>query len=327
MGEGLGVELGTVLVHCLEAEYDKQLMSRELSPSPLLNLPAELRHRIFEFVFLEDVFPRKKSYPNRLFGLVVSPFMSTHVAAYVLNTFRQGPQYKTYSKGGSPYNWSNYETMNALLISQQLYNEVQLLPFEVNTIGTLPVMGSNLASTTRFLNGLAPVQRRSIRKMWLHLLASVNETWALRSILQSLGNEKTDTGKGEFGESELRELDIFITSRDLLLAQADSLTGLLHLLAVPSSSECSVGMVATCSASWVAQGLAHFKHLQRLTITIEASKSVLEHLAPEDQSCFEEHVQSTVPWVDVSIRWKPSSGKILRPKHDRNSVPYVEQMR
>jgi hypothetical protein len=323
MGEGLGVESGTILVYSSAIGGNKELMSRGLSASPLLNLPAELRRRIFEFVFLEDVFPRKKLYPNRLFGLVVSPCISIRNSACLLNAFRQGPQYKTYSKGGSLYNWSDYETMHALLISPQLYDEMQLVPFEVNTVGTLPVMGSNLASTSKFVNGLRPVQRRAIRKLWLHLLASVNEAWTLRSILQSTAGrgDRGDLDDGS-GGSDLQELEIFITSRDLLLAQADSLTGLLHLLAVSSSSECSVGTAASCTASW-ARSLAHFKRLRRLTITIEASKSVLEHLLLEDQSCFEEHVQSTVSWVEVSVRWKPSSGEALSAKHD---VPFCEQM-
>ncbi|KIW72252.1 hypothetical protein PV04_00459 [Phialophora macrospora] len=203
-------------------------------------------------------------------------------------------------------------------------------------------MGSSTSATKQFLDRLGPYQRRAIRKLELHLLASVTEAWSLRSILRSIADVSDSTNLPEFvpdscagefdvtytgarldgttvfGENSLRELTIFITTRDLLLAEADSLVGLLHILTVPPAADAD-GKPCTpfaCTASWVTEGLAYLRSLRRLSIVIEASVSVASQLDIDDKTGFCDFVKSVLPAADVDIQWITQEDMIHPPDDD-----------
>jgi hypothetical protein len=225
------------------------------------------------------------------------------------------------------------DNVEALLLCRQIHHEARLLPLQINVIECPAIMGSNTALTKSFLDSLKPFQRGAIRKMKLHLLASVPEAWSLRSILRSVAdisnsNEKQGiaqdhclSGYGTsytrtrydkpartsgHGKSDLRELTIFITTRDLLLATTDSLIGLLHVLAVPPASNSWQQHTASVAhtASWISEGLIYLSSLRRLNITIEASTSVASDLISGEHMYFSDLVNSVLPLVAVDIRWK-----------------------
>jgi hypothetical protein len=103
----------------------------------------------------------------------------------------------------------------------------------------------------------------------------------------------------------LRELTVLITTRDLFLAQADSLVGLLHVLTAPPASKVSTrpSTPFACVASWVTEGLALFGLLRRLKIVIETSVAVASQLDADDKSLFSEFVHSVLPLAEVDIQW------------------------
>ena len=161
-------------------------------------------------------------------------------------------------------------------------------------------MGSNLIATEQFLKALQPFQRNAIRSMKLQLLGSVTETWSLRSVLRALAHISNSPGR-----SDLRELTVVITSRDLLLAGADSRVGLLHVLAVPlASGACSRSSNSSGHiASWITEGLALLRALRRLKIVIEISASVGSQLDADIKDSFTDFVRSVVSWIEVDIQW------------------------
>ncbi|EXJ65154.1 hypothetical protein A1O7_01494 [Cladophialophora yegresii CBS 114405] len=207
-------------------------------------------------------------------------------------------------------------------------------------------MGSSTSTTKQFLEGLEPFQRRAVRKLELHLLASVTEAWSLRSILRSIAgvSDSTDHQKsvpdswhGEFdiscsrsqseekaygtsisGGSDLRELIIFISTRDLLLAQADSLVGLLHILTVPPAAHAYAKPCTpfACTASWVTEGLVYLRSLRRLRIVIEASVSVASQLTTHNKTGFSNFVKSVLPRAVVEVEWITQKNMILSPDDD-----------
>ncbi|KAJ9605107.1 hypothetical protein H2200_010497 [Cladophialophora chaetospira] len=295
--------------------------SEALPTSQLLGLPAELRQRIFEYVFTTDsVFPPQKDVnPARLLGLI-------------------GYQHQLYGPGSTKLGLIS-DSVKAMLLCRRLYQETRLMPLQVNPVQPLPVMGSNTTATKRFLDKCKAGQRRAIRKMELHLLASVTEAWSLQSILRSVadvhdpaeeledvprgaGNSEFDTSCTEInvrqsdlhGSSNLRQLAITVTTRDLLLAQADSLVGLLHVLTVPPACEASTrpSTPFACTASWVSE-IAHFKSLRRLTLVIEASAVVANQVPIDDRKRFADFVQVVVPTTKVDIQWKVQENMILAP--------------
>ncbi|OCT46860.1 hypothetical protein CLCR_02120 [Cladophialophora carrionii] len=207
-------------------------------------------------------------------------------------------------------------------------------------------MGSSTSTTKQFLEGLAPFQRRAVRKLELHLLASVTEAWSLRSILRLIADVSDSTDPQTFvpdsrdgafdtgysgsqpgekayatsisGGSDLRELNIFITTRDLLLAQADSLVGLLHILTVPLAAQAYAKPRTpfACTASWVTEGLAYLGSLRRLSIVIEASVSVARQLTSDDKIGFSNFVRSVLPRAIVEVKWITQKNMILSPDDD-----------
>ncbi|ETI29117.1 hypothetical protein G647_01570 [Cladophialophora carrionii CBS 160.54] len=204
-------------------------------------------------------------------------------------------------------------------------------------------MGSSTSTTKQFLEGLAPFQRRAVRKLELHLLASVTEAWSLRSILRLIADVSDSTDQQTFvpdswdgafdkgysvsqkaygtsvsGGSDLRELNIFITTRDLLLAQADSLVGLLHILTVPPAAQAYAKPRTpfACTASWVSEGLAYLGSLRRLSIVIEASVSVANQLTGDDKIGFSNFVRSVLPRAIVEVKWITQKNMILSPDDD-----------
>ncbi|KIX96116.1 uncharacterized protein Z520_08371 [Fonsecaea multimorphosa CBS 102226] len=290
-----------------------------LSLSPLLSLPYELRQRVFQYVFMvpsSEIFPpRQVCSPSRLLGMV-------------------GDQYKLSGPGSSTDAASN-NVVQPLLLCRQLYRETRMMPLQVNRVNCPATMGSNTSATKRFLDALMPVQRRAIRKLEVHLLASVTEAWSLRSILRSLAgvtetggdsglgergggadveiswDEKGEVGQksGEYsenpsGDSSLTKLTVHITTRDLLLAQADSMVGLLHILTVAPFPQDRPSTVFVCAATWVTEGLAFLKSLRTLTIVIESSVSVATQVTATERSQFEQALKSSLLSVNVTVEWR-----------------------
>lgn len=230
-------------------------------------------------------------------------------------------------------NGSTGGNVQAMLLCRQLHYETRLLPFQVNLVRAPAVMGSNTTATKDFLERLKPFQRSAIRKLELHLLASVTEAWSLRSILRSIAdvsdsvehrrflperctknfdNSLTErqqegilVGASVHGNSDLRELTISMTTRDLLLAQGESLAGLLHILTVPSTTPFA------CAASWVTEGLSYLRSLRRLSIVIEASVSVASQVTAEERDQFSGFVQSVLPSTHIAVQWKVQQDMIL----------------
>lgn len=200
------------------------------------------------------------------------------------------------------------------------------MPLQVNSVNAPAVMGSNTTATKHFLERLKPIQRHAIRKMELHLLASVTEAWTLQSILHLIANTaRSENGRevfpNEVGDSEvqhsrsdLRELAIFVTTRDLLLALADSLTGLLHVLTAPPACKASSRPPTPfgCTASWVSE-IAHLTSLRRLDLVIEASADVASQIPIEERTGFANFVEGILPGTNVDIRWKVQQNMILPP--------------
>jgi hypothetical protein len=110
-------------------------------------------------------------------------------------------------------------------------------------------------------------------------------------------------------------LTIFITTRDLFLAQADSLVGLLHILTVPPEADADARPCTpfACTASWVIEGLAYLSSLRRLSIVVEASVSVASQLSIDDKTSFSDFVKSVLPAADVDIQWITQKDMILCP--------------
>lgn len=302
---------------------DSRLSSSATSTSLLLSLPFELRQKIFEYVFSAPAPgpfpPQKSSAPSRSFGqtgcryALPSPRSSSSAASDRIGS--------SHSPGSNGY-------LNALFVCRQIHRETRLLPFQVNSINHPATFGSNISATKHFLDGLRPFQRSAIRKLEIHLLASVTEAWSLRSILRSIadvteanscrkrvgqddGQEELQGVKDKKGRdkclaSDLRSLTVHIATRDLLLAQADSLAGLTHMLTtapLPFSSTHS-SPVAPC-ASWVAEGVAYLTSLRRLTIFVEMSTPVAKEVSAFERSRFEQGVKMSLPWiVEVNIQWR-----------------------
>ena len=213
------------------------------------------------------------------------------------------------------------------------------MPLQVNLVQAPAVMGSNTTATKQFLDVLKPLQRRSIKHMELHLLASVTEAWSLQSILRSVTDVHGSAEQLEFvprgaesskfdnnctavnvrqsdlhGSSDLRELAIFITTRDLMLNQADSLVGLLHVLTVPPDFEASArpSTPFAVTANWVSE-IAHLRALRRLNLVIEASSLVASQIPIDDRDQFAAFVQAVLPSTKVDVKWKVRKDMICAP--------------
>ncbi|EXJ76048.1 uncharacterized protein A1O5_00556 [Cladophialophora psammophila CBS 110553] len=203
-------------------------------------------------------------------------------------------------------------------------------------------MGSNTSATKHFLDVLKPFQRRAIRKLELHLLASVTEAWSLRSILRSIAGVMGTNGDSDLvkssggadieigwnerekadhksakdsddwgGGCSLRELAVHVTTRDLLLAQADSMVGLLHILTIAPSSQDRPSTAFACAASWVTEGLVFLKSLQKLTIVIESSVSVATQVTSAERRHFELALKLSLSCVNVTVEWRVQRDMIL----------------
>ncbi len=250
----------------------------------------------------------------------------------------QGHQYKI-RRHGLIDGESTCRNVQAMQICRQLHHETRLLPFQVNLVSAPAGMGSNTTATKEFLDRLKPFQRCAIRKLELHLLASVTEAWSLRSILRSIADDadpvehrrfissrcvgrmdnthtekQQDTvpmGADAHGSSDLRELTIFITTRDLLLAHAESSIGMQHMLTVPSDLSARPITPFACTASWVTEGLVYLASLRRLTIVIEASAYVASQVTAQEKEDFSKFVELALPSTDVAVQWKVQQNMIL----------------
>ncbi|OAL31601.1 hypothetical protein AYO20_08144 [Fonsecaea nubica] len=283
-----------------------------LSWSPLLSLPYELRQRIFQYAFMtsSENFPPQARSPSRAPNAV-------------------GDGYNV-SGPGSSTRGGNNKIVQSLLVCRQLYQETRLIPFQVNCVKCPAVMGSNTLATKRLIDALQPFQRRAIRRLELHLLASVTEAWSLRSILRSIagvtetetnctlrqsgggtgdeisfdGNAETDKRPEKDSDTSLRELSVHMTTRDLLLAQADSMVGLLHMLMVAPFSQERPSTAFAWTAAWVTEGLAFLESLRKLTIVVESSLLVAKQLAANERWQFEQTLKSSLPTVEVKVEWR-----------------------
>lgn len=256
---------------------------------PLLSLPSEIRQRIFGFVF------------------------SCH-------------------DHDLPKTPGDY--LSAVVLCRQIHNETRLLPFQLNRVHAPATFESNATSTIQFLNRLGVDQRQAIRSLDVRMLASLNEAWSLRSILSLLiemdeggtrakgegvvskaGSEKQletwrehDKSSTEsFRKSDLRQLNIHISTCDLLLPQANSYVGLMHWLAVASSPSTD----RECG-TWVTEGLVQLPSLRKLTIVVEMSASVAKEVTLSERAQFQRTVRDRLPWVsDVEIQWEVRANMIL----------------
>ncbi|OAP62227.1 hypothetical protein AYL99_04430 [Fonsecaea erecta] len=310
----------------MKDDHTARMAARALSLSPLLSLPYELRQRVFQYVFTDsssEFFPHQQACsPSRLLGMV-------------------GGQYKI-SGLGPRENAVNNNLVQPLLLCRQIYRETRLMPLQVNRVKCPATMGSNTSATKRFLDALMPFQRRAIQQLEVHLLASVTEAWSLRSILRSIAgvtDTRSDRGLGKSGsradlevgwdekekggqtpsidsnnstgDSSLKELTVHITTRDLLLAQADSTVGLLHILTVAPFSQDHPSTAFAYAATWVTEGLVFLKSLRKLTVVIEFSVSVATQVTATDRNHFEHTLRSSLSSVDVTVDWRIHREMIL----------------
>ena len=259
---------------------DEGVSSHEDPKTDLLGMPFELLQRILEYVF--EV-PCPGSFPPR-----------KSTVAY-----------------GNTASSSRY--LSALLLCHQIYEQARLLPFRTNLVSCPATFGSNMTTTNRFLKSLRNFQRNAVKRLELNLLASMAETWSLISILRLIANVASEDGLQDTplraisaqdprsaGESDLQALTINIGTRDLYLAQADSLTGLTQMLDLTPSARASL----SC-ASWVTDGLVHLKALRRLTIVVEMSGAIAQRLEPTMKDQFQQGLVSSLPWISENkVEWK-----------------------
>jgi hypothetical protein len=223
----------------------------------------------------------------------------------------------------------------ALRLCRQLHHETCLMPLQINVVDCPEIMRSNTTDTQRLIEELRPFQRRAIRRLRLRLLASVTEVWSLRVILRLIADSSTSScaieaaeAPGDFdccSDSDLRELSIFVTTRDLVLAHADSLGGLRHFISTTPdpgpSPEAANGPItieflapcppSACTASWATAGLAHLRNLRTLRIVIETSTSVSNQLSSEERRDFAEFIAAILYWVDIDVQWKVQGQSIM----------------
>ena len=99
-------------------------------PSPLLALPFELRHQIYTHALSlhDNVLPKSPTNDH-------TPLFVGHIS------------------------------LSLLLVNRQIYHEVCLLPFEVNTFVFTTCWGSSVASARTFMNRLSDAQRAAMRSI------------------------------------------------------------------------------------------------------------------------------------------------------------------
>jgi len=281
-----------------------------MSTDGLLGLPVELRQRIFEYVLAAPPKtgfpPRKQSSGARRSLGMKSPDAANHGTSFSESVVR------------SAY-------LSTLLVCRQIHDETQLMPFAVNTVDCPATFGSNTSATKQFLETLTPIQRYAIRDMELSLLASIVEAWTLSSLFvagptqtqvnqargdkesveKNLPDEAGVNGKSpstttNAPRSNLHSLTVHISTRDLYLAGAESLAGLMHMLTIGSTPGSSAA-----SGSWMTDGLVHLASLRRLTIVVEMSGLVAEQVSSSQRSQFEQAIRESLPRVGkVVIQWK-----------------------
>ncbi|KIV77620.1 hypothetical protein PV11_09408 [Exophiala sideris] len=269
----------------LDQPRNGDLSAHAKSKAELLSLPWELRQRILEYVFTMpcpgDFPPRKSPVPY---------------GAPTFSRTARSPGYLT-----------------ALCLCRQIYTEAHVLPFRTNLVSCSATFGSNTTTTDRFLKRLRSFQRNAIKRLELNLLASMTETWSLISVLRLIanvagGDELQDTplhlasgqDPASAGASDLQALTINIGTRDLYLAQADSLTGLTHMLDLTPAAPAFLS-----GASWVTDGLVHLKALRRLTIAVEISGTVAQQMASSGKDQFRQNLVNLLPCVlEIKVDWK-----------------------
>lgn len=115
---------------------------RSKTYSPLLDLPAEIRLKIYALaVMLDSDRPSKKAYPKpqNLIGRLASP--------------------------------------DLLLTCRQIYYEARFLPFQVNTFDFVTFYGSNLHTARQFLQQLERWQVEEIRDLHLSVVERDVKNW------------------------------------------------------------------------------------------------------------------------------------------------------
>lgn len=206
--------------------------------------------------------------------------------------------------------------LTALFLCRQIHAEARVLPFQINLVACPATFGSNITTTSRFLNRLRAFQRDAIRSLELRLLASETEASSLKSILKLVANvdgkdqhqELPDTDarmnsghdSGNAGASDLRALTIFIGTRDLYLPQADSLVGLVHMLNPKADAPAPL----SCE-SWITDGLMHLKTLTIVTIAVEMSETVAQRLTASEKDRFQQVLFDSLPSTcEIKVYWK-----------------------
>ncbi|KIX00201.1 uncharacterized protein Z518_10339 [Rhinocladiella mackenziei CBS 650.93] len=111
---------------------------------------------------------------------------------------------------------------------------------------------------------------------------------------------------------ELRCLTIHISTRDLLLPQADSLAGLRNMLTFPPcSSSLQSGSSIAC-ATWVTEGLIYLTSLRQLTMVVEMSVPIGKHFSVFERRRFVDALSASMPRVlTINVQWKIQERMIL----------------
>lgn len=335
-----GVEISKFRPGKHAAEVDNVRSSVETgSPSLLFSLPLELRQKIFGYVFAMSpgsAFPPQSLFAkSRLFGLVGNKYVLPSPASTW--TGSPGPERCQQSLIAT--------NVQALVLCRQLHGETRLMPFQLNEVCCPVTFGSNTSATRHFIDALRPFQRRAIKELEIHLLASVTEAWAFTSILRSIaglpqtdsqrsetenddrdevGFERTgadrslisihDPGKLNTPTADLKSLTIHITTRDLMLPQADSLPGLLHILNItPAWDLAACSSPAYGTASWATEGLVHLMALGRLKIILETSVFAAKQVSIPNRNTFAQALKKYLPWVpEIQVQWRVQKDVILR---------------
>jgi hypothetical protein len=110
------------------------------------------------------------------------------------------------------------------LTCQSIREETRLLPFQKFPLDSPAHFGTNLSTTIASLRRMQPWQVKAIRRIDLSLMGSVFEIFEAGRVITSLCEG-----------SDLQQLNIQLTARDVMMPMADSVTGMRKALDVDNS--------------------------------------------------------------------------------------------
>lgn len=281
----------------------------------LLLLPPEVRRRIFVFLVQMPV---------------ATPFPPQEQAGTV-NTIRSwlcGPKDALLVAPTSVTEWQGYRSkrnvhVDVPLVCHQIYKEIRILAFQVNSVRLKAHYGSNVFATMQFLEKLTPIQLSAIRSLELDLRANPTESWRLGKILRSVGhaNENLRRGRGSDSPHDeqlgLRVLKMGIRTDDAWISESESIFGLQHFLTTGAPVAESQGdPVGISHESWMMAGLVLLRSLEMIDIELKMSSLAASRISSSHRSMFQEKIRRLVPQTcRVQVNWnqQPQSRACLEP--------------